>query len=93
MSGIICPNCGTTYTKACPRCPITSFSALAAKPDHVTRIEAIERECKGVWAQSNITSWERERLAEWRRLASLSARQLEVLTDIETKAFSNADRY
>lgn len=28
---------------------------------HVARIEKIEDECRGVWGQSGVTSWERER--------------------------------
>lgn len=51
------------------------------------RIEAIEAECAGVWGQSGITSWERERLTEWRGKQSLSEKQEAVLVAIEKKAF------
>lgn len=51
------------------------------------RIERIYRECDGVWGQSGISSWERDRLEEWRRRESLSPKQEAVLLQIEKKAF------
>jgi hypothetical protein len=56
---------------------------------HVARIAAIEAECSGVWGVSGITSFERERLEEWKRLNSLSPKQEEVLQQIERKAFGD----
>lgn len=53
------------------------------------RIEAIYKECSGVWGVSGITSWERDRLEEWRGRESLSPKQLEILAQIEEKAFRN----
>ena len=55
------------------------------------RIAAIERECSGVWGTSGITSWERDRLDEWKHRHSLSAKQEEVLQQIERKAFGKGD--
>lgn len=52
------------------------------------RIDRVERECSGVWGQSGITDWERQRLKEWRGKSSLTPRQEEILADIERKAFS-----
>lgn len=51
------------------------------------RIAAIEKECSGVWGTSGITSWERERLEEWKHRANLSSKQEAVLVQIENKAF------
>lgn len=51
------------------------------------RIAAIEKECSGVWGASGITSWERDRMAEWKSRTSLSPKQEEVLQQIERKAF------
>jgi hypothetical protein len=51
------------------------------------RIAAIEKECAGVWGQSGITDWERQRLAEWKAKTNLSPRQEEILRQIEAKAF------
>lgn len=51
------------------------------------RIAAINAECDGVWGQSGITSWERDRLAEWKDRISLSQKQDDILKQIETKAF------
>lgn len=54
---------------------------------HVARIEKIEAECRGVWAQSGVTAWERARLQEWKALARLSEKQDEILRQIERKVF------
>lgn len=51
------------------------------------RVARIVAECAGVWGQSGITSWERDRLEEWKHKASLSPRQEEILAQIEKKAF------
>lgn len=51
------------------------------------RIARINAECSGVWGTSGVTSWERERLEEWRGRKSLSDKQLEVLSNIEEKVF------
>lgn len=51
------------------------------------RIEKIFVECEGVWGQSGITSFERDRLQEWRGRNYLTARQIEILEQIEKKAF------
>lgn len=55
------------------------------------RIAAIEKECKGVWGQSGITDWERQRLDEWKHRASLSPKQEEILRQIENKAFGKSE--
>lgn len=54
------------------------------------RIAAIEKECAGVWGQSGVTDWERQRLHEWKDQTSLSAKQEAVLVAIEKKAFGEA---
>jgi hypothetical protein len=51
------------------------------------RVVAIEKECSGVWGQSGITQWERDRLGEWKSRHSLSPKQEETLRLIERKAF------
>lgn len=53
------------------------------------RVAKIIKECSGVWAQSGVTSWERDRLEEWKNRQSLSHGQLAVLTDIEKKVFGS----
>lgn len=58
---------------------------------HTTRIEKIEDECRGVWGQSGVTSWERERLAEWKLRHSLTEKQWEILQTIEKKVFGGCD--
>jgi hypothetical protein len=50
------------------------------------RIAAIEKECAGVWGTSGITSWERDRLAEWKARTFLTEKQERVLQQIEVKA-------
>lgn len=56
------------------------------------RIAAIEKECSGVWGSTGITSWERERLDEWKNRDTLSPKQEEILRQIERKAFGEDDR-
>lgn len=51
------------------------------------RVEAIEKECAGVWSLSGITAWEREFLRSVKQRSALSERQEEVLIAIENKAF------
>ena len=51
------------------------------------RIARVVKECSGVWGQSGITSWERERLDEWQWRSSLTEKQEAVLKAIERKAF------
>ena len=51
------------------------------------RVEAIYTECEGCWGQSGISSWERQRLSEWRGRNYLTERQIEILEQIEKKAF------
>lgn len=51
------------------------------------RIERIYAECSGVWGTSGVTSWERDRLEEWRGRRSLSPKQEDVLRRIEEKVF------
>lgn len=55
------------------------------------RIARIENECRGVWGQSGVTSWERERLQEWSDKTYLSPKQHEILTGIERKVFGGDD--
>lgn len=55
------------------------------------RVARVIAECSGVWGQSGITSWEQERLEEWKHRSSLSARQEEILSQIEKKAFPEED--
>lgn len=55
------------------------------------RIERIEKECKGVWGQSGVTAWERDRLEDWKHRDSLSEKQEAVLADIERKVFGDDD--
>lgn len=58
---------------------------------HVVRIEKIEVECRGVWAQSGVTSWERARLEEWKTRGSLTPKQEEILQQVEKKVFGACD--
>lgn len=55
------------------------------------RVIAIEKECSGVWGQSGITQWERDRLTEWKTRHSISPKQEETLREIERKAFGQED--
>lgn len=57
---------------------------MATVPERIKRIEA---ECSGCWGQSGVTSWERQRLEEWKSRASLSDKQEAVLVSIEQKVF------
>lgn len=53
------------------------------------RIQAIYDECSGVWGESGVTSWERDRLEEWKNRTSLSPKQMEILEKIEAKVFGD----
>lgn len=55
------------------------------------RIKRIYDECAGVWAESGVTSWERDRLEEWKNRNSLSEKQEQVLEKIEKKVFGDDD--
>ncbi len=55
------------------------------------RIERIVKECSGVWGTSGVSSWERERLDEWKSRQSLSPKQEEILAGIEKKVFGGDD--
>lgn len=55
------------------------------------RIAAINKECSGVWGTSGITSWERERLEEWKNRPNLTPKQFRILEQIEAKAFGKND--
>lgn len=55
------------------------------------RIKAINDECAGVWAESGVTSWERDRLEEWRQRTFLTEKQEQVLEQIEKKVFGDDD--
>ena len=55
------------------------------------RVARIEQECSGVWGQSGITDWERQRLSDWKRLSALSEKQETILRQIEQKAFGDDD--
>lgn len=57
------------------------------QPTTRERIARIFKECSGVWGQSGISSWERDRLEEWRNRVSLSEKQEAILRQIERKAF------
>ena len=59
--------------------------------DHKQRIANIEKECSGVWAQSGVTAWERDRLEEWKHRDTLSEKQEAVLVQIERKVFGDKD--
>lgn len=55
------------------------------------RIERIFNECSGVWGTSGVSSWERDRLEEWRVREQLSHGQLTILRQIEEKVFGDVD--
>ena len=59
--------------------------------NHKDRIAKIEKECSGVWAQSGVTAWERDRLEEWKHRNSLTEKQEAVLAGIEKKVFGEDD--
>ena len=50
------------------------------------RIARINTECEHIWGTSGITSWERDRLAEWKDRTFLTEKQERVLQEIEKKA-------
>ena len=56
------------------------------------RIERIFKECSGVWGTSGVTSWERDRLEEWRGREDLSQKQIAVVATIENKVFGETER-
>ncbi len=58
---------------------------------HRTRTEKIEDECRGVWAQSGVTDWERQRLREWKERNFLTEKQWEILQGIEQKVFGSCE--
>lgn len=53
------------------------------------RIAAINTECSGVWGQSGVTDWERQRLVEWADRETLSEKQEAVLSAVEKKVFGD----
>lgn len=55
------------------------------------RIKKIINECGGVWSTYGVTSWERDRLDEWKNRQSLSPKQEEILVQIEAKVFGGED--
>lgn len=55
------------------------------------RIKKINDECSGVWGQSGVSQWERDRLVEWANKTSLSEKQEEILAGIEKKVFGDAE--
>lgn len=55
------------------------------------RIAAINTECSGVWGQSGVTDWERQRLVEWADRETLSEKQEAVLRQIEEKVFGRGE--
>lgn len=55
------------------------------------RIERIFEECEpGAWGASGVSSWEKDRMFEWRHRNHLSAKQMEVLEKVERKVFGKA---
>jgi len=50
------------------------------------RIAKINDECRHIWGTSGITSWERDRLDEWKHRTFLTDKQERVLQQIEVKA-------
>ncbi len=55
------------------------------------RIARIYTECSGVWGQYGVTSWERDRLEEWKGRIALAHGQEKVLVEIEHKVFGEED--
>jgi len=56
--------------------------------DQRSRIERIEDEISSVASLSGVTSWERDRLSEWKSARyKLTDKQLAILADIEKKVF------
>lgn len=56
------------------------------------RVVKIEEECSGVWSSYGITMWERTFLNSVKEQPSLSARQIDIMEQIEEKAFPNDPR-
>lgn len=65
------------------RCTVADLAVASV----AERIARVMKECSGVWGQSGITSWERDRLNEWQWRSALSEKQEAVLQQIERKAF------
>lgn len=66
--------------------------------NHRERIERIFKECEpGAWGVSGVTSWEKDRMFEWREFLKqnphreLSPRQERILADIEHKVFGEGE--
>lgn len=59
------------------------------KPTIAQRIERLFAECSGVWGPSGVTSYEKDRLEEWRGRERLSEKQEAVLASIEKKVFGD----
>lgn len=55
------------------------------------RIAKINAECAGVWGQSGLNQWQRDRLKDWENHAALSPKQEEVLVQIEKIVFGDDD--
>ena len=55
------------------------------------RINRLLHEIRGVAASYGITSWERDRLDEWRYKRDLSDRQEKVLQELEKKVFGEQE--
>lgn len=51
------------------------------------RVDAITKECDGVWGESGVTSWERNFLQNIRGWETLTEKQGKTLLDIERKVF------
>lgn len=58
-----------------------------AKLNPWERVDAITKECDGVWAESGVTSWERNFLQNIRKWDTLSDKQNKTLLGIEQKVF------
>ena len=55
------------------------------------RCDRVIEEIRGVRSLSGVSDWEFQRLEEWRQRSSLSAKQLRILEQIETKVFGETD--
>lgn len=62
-----------------------------AKLNPQERVDAITKECEGVWAESSVTSWERNFLHNIRGWETLSEKQHKTLLGIEQKVFYQGD--
>ena len=58
-----------------------------AKLNPQERVDAITKECEGVWAESGINSWEYNFLKNIRGWDTLSEKQNKTLLEIEKKVF------